>query len=356
MKALQQKSFKELGVQWIGIELNNTCNIRCTFCPISCKELQRPSNERLMPFETVVKIINEIKKDGTVDHVILNYYGEPFLYPKFEEVLQLCHENQIKVRFGTNGTQFTPANIELIKKYEPAEIVISIQYFLRGNYEKVKGTIIDYDLWLNQISGFLKTVIDEKVNSKIQLAIACNYDNTLRNKVLGLRNGDINLPYPDKRFFRQLNDFIEEFCENRMHVSYNHEKIEKELRKDVYDKYYQIHDNVSFELKLFFDSTNFYKFRETSKVSCFRSYLIINSQGKVLLCCADYIAGTALGDVSNKDIKEILLDKYDYFTNENNEKAEMEICRKCCGEKTYRGLFIRKVYSLLRKAKNKYFG
>jgi len=356
MNNISRRTFNELGVEWIGLELNNTCNIRCTFCPVSHKELQWPSNERLMPYEMIVKIIDEIKEDGTLSHVILNNYGEPFLYPNFKKVLQLCKENGIRVRFGTNGTQFNTANIDLIRMYEPEEIVISIQYFVRENYKKVKGTKIDYDDWLSQIAIFLRAIIEGKIKTKIQLAIAANYNNSLRNRILGLRLGDTNLPYPDNSFFDELDKFIKEFCETRLHITYDPEKTSRKRKKQTYDDYYRISDDISFELKRFFDSTNFYTFKETNIVSCFMPYLIVNSHGKLLLCCADYVGKTAIGDVTEKKVKEILIEKYDIFMNKRNEKANMEICRKCYGERTYRGLIIRNIITRLRKTNRKILG
>ncbi|MBO1224066.1 MAG: radical SAM protein [Candidatus Scalindua sediminis] len=356
MKTVEQKTFKQLGVEWIGIELNNTCNIKCTFCPISYKELQRKSNERLMPFALVRKIINEIIKDGTLDHVILNDYGEPFLYPRFKDVLQLCKENGVRMRFATNGTLFTHENVDLIRKYEPEEVVISIQYFLRDNYKKVKGALIDFDAWLKQIADFLRVIIDEKLNTKVQIAIACNYNNSLRNRIFGLRCGDANLSYPDKTFFAKLDSFIKEFCEKRLHIPYYPEKTNKNITKQTYNKYYQIDENISFELKDFIDSTNFYNFKESMIVYCSMPYLVINSQGKVIMCCADYIGGTALGNVNDKEIKNILLEKYVYFVNENNEKVNFKICRRCAGEITYRGLLLRQLWYLMKIAIKRYSG
>lgn len=350
MKAVEQKTFKQLGVDWIGIELNNTCNIKCTFCPISYKELQRKSNERLMPFELVKKVINEIVEDGTLNHVILNDYGEPFLYPRFKDVLHLCKENDLRVRFGTNGTLFTLENVDLIRKYEPEEIVISVQYFLRENYEKVKGTKIDFDIWMDQIASFLRVIMDEKLNTKLQIAIACNYNNSLKNRILGLRSGDTNLPSPDKAFFAKLDKFIKEFCEKRLNIQYKNENRYNEITKQTYNKYYQIDENISFELKNFFDSTNFYKFKESKLVNCRMPYLVINSQGKVLMCCVDYTGGTSLGNVNERKIKDILIEKYEYFINENNEKSNYKICCRCVGERTYRGLLLRTIWNIGKKA------
>lgn len=348
MNEKEGKKFDELGVKWIGIELNNTCNIRCTFCPMSYEEIQRQSNVQIMPFNVVKKIIDEIKEDGTLDHVVLNNYGEPFLYPEFKKVLKLCKESKIRVRFGTNGTLFTPKNIDIIRLYEPDEIVISIQCFGRENYEKIKRTKIDYDEWLNQIASFLKQINEWRLKTKIQLAIAANYNNSLRNRILGLKLGDENLMYPNTSFFNKLDDFIMEFCEKRLHLRYNPEKINRELGKGGYNRYYSINENVAFDLKTFYDFTNFYTFKKNNVVSCFMPYIVVNTEGEILLCCVDYTGKTSIGNVKKNSLKEILDKKYNVFRNEGNEKAMLDICCMCSGERTYRGLITKKILHLLR--------
>ena len=114
-----KNTFKELGVQWIGLGLNNTCNIQCSYCPHSKPHLQQNLKNSVMDKEMALKILKEIKDDSTIEFVVLNDYGEPFLYPHFESVLSYCKTNNIKIRFATNGTLFTEQNIELVKKYQP---------------------------------------------------------------------------------------------------------------------------------------------------------------------------------------------------------------------------------------------
>ena len=350
MCSRELRSFKSLGVEWIGLELNNTCNIRCTFCPVTFPELQRPKQERILDKEVIFKVLEEIKEDGTLQNVTLNDYGEPFMYPYLEDVFRFCKENRLRMRFATNGTYFNDKNIELLRKYQPEEMVISVQCFQKESYQKVKGTKIDYDSWLDQIANFLKTHKEEDLDINVQVAIASNSHNSLRNRVLGLRLGDTNLPYPDKKFYQELNLFIESFCVDRMNIDFKEKEINKK-KYSMYTRYYQITPKIGFEIKGFEDSTHYYNFKEAKYVDCYLPYLIINSQGKLLMCCTDYIAGTSLGNIKEKSIKEILVENYDVFINKYYCKGRIELCRKCKGEGTYRGLFLGQIINILRNIK-----
>ncbi|MFQ5715312.1 MAG: SPASM domain-containing protein, partial [Candidatus Scalinduaceae bacterium] len=119
-------------------------------------------------------------------------------------------------------------------------------------------------------------------------------------------------------------------------------------------KYYSVNENISFELKTFFDSINFYYFEENNQVNCFMPYLNVNSIGEVVMCCVDYIGKTSIGNMKERKIKEILIENYNVFLNKNNEKVKIELCRRCCGERTYRGLLFRKSINYLRKIRKKH--
>lgn len=344
-------TFRNLGVNWIALELNNTCNLRCSYCPMSKPELQRSPKNKILDKDTALRLLQEIKDDGTIEYVVLNDYGEPFLYPYFKDVLSYCKEHDIKIRFGTNGTLFTRQNIELLKQFQPEEIVISIQYFMEEQYKKVRGTNIDREIWLNQIADFLKVHMANNLTSNIQLAVADNMMNSIKHRVCGLRLGDTNIPYPNKKYYRQLNGFIKDFCENKLGLQFDDNNI-KIIRKSDYSEYYKINSKIAFEIKHFFDLTNIYNYKENNQVDCQMSYLVVNANGDVLMCCVDYTGETSLGNIREKSIKEILLENYHIFANKNNEKAKIKLCRRCYGERTYRGLWLKKIYQRLKGRKS----
>lgn len=64
------------------------------FLTINCK---KKSNQRLMRFALVRKIINEVIENGTLKHVISNNCGGSFFYPRFKDVLPLCAEKDVCV-------------------------------------------------------------------------------------------------------------------------------------------------------------------------------------------------------------------------------------------------------------------
>lgn len=88
---MEKKRFKK-----IYVEITNSCNLKCSFCPEGKREKEFISVDK---FE---KIINQIKEYTNL--IALHVKGEPLLHPKLEEVLNICEKNDILVNITTNAT------------------------------------------------------------------------------------------------------------------------------------------------------------------------------------------------------------------------------------------------------------
>jgi len=82
----------------VGIETNNTCNLRCLHCATN-REMKREKG--YMEFDTFARIIDfnpEIKR------VYLTNWGEPLLHPKIIEMVQYANIRRKQTAITTNGT------------------------------------------------------------------------------------------------------------------------------------------------------------------------------------------------------------------------------------------------------------
>ena len=86
------------------------CNLSCIMCedhsPFSTTRKERVAAgipKRRMNIELIKRIIHEAQ--GTpLREIIPSTMGEPLLYKNFEEILELCHNYNIKLNLTTNGT------------------------------------------------------------------------------------------------------------------------------------------------------------------------------------------------------------------------------------------------------------
>lgn len=88
----------------------DTCNLHCTMCeehsPHSLLQIQRKAagrSHRVMPFEMIRSVVASAAPDG-LREIIPSTMGEPLLYDRFEDILDLCREHGVKLNLTTNGT------------------------------------------------------------------------------------------------------------------------------------------------------------------------------------------------------------------------------------------------------------
>ena len=72
------------------------------------------------------------------------------------------------------------------------------------------------------------------------------------------------------------------------------------------------------------------------------------ADGNVVPCCLAYEDSISLGNIKNLELKDILNNGKNFLYNLRNKNQEKhETCKKCFGEPTRRGAFLRNLYNLL---------
>ena len=88
---LQYINYSNYSDIFFTIDVVGACNLRCASCAHSIPDHGVPMN--LMPFEKVLKVIEKIKRDAPLcTHVALYSWGEPFLHPKLDEIIDIFHK------------------------------------------------------------------------------------------------------------------------------------------------------------------------------------------------------------------------------------------------------------------------
>ncbi len=86
------------------------CNMSCIMCeehseysPLRKARLESNRPHRRMDMQTIRKTVRDMVPMG-LREVIPSTMGEPLLYEQFEEILEICAENNVKLNLTTNGT------------------------------------------------------------------------------------------------------------------------------------------------------------------------------------------------------------------------------------------------------------
>ena len=155
----------------IAIVLGKGCNYRCSYCFEQGKATSY-NTSLVMSESTIDKALefigreNQKLKEG--EFIYLNLYGgEPLLYPEqATRFIEYASDNQMYVRFITNGSLITKMSEQILKWKEilgsRLDFLVSYDYALqdqnrcKGSYQKVRDGL----LWLdeNEITFFTNTI------------------------------------------------------------------------------------------------------------------------------------------------------------------------------------------------------
>lgn len=122
------------------VELINACNFRCTFCPQTT--LQR--KQRPMDFELATKVVRDLADMGHHHPIRVHLLGEPLLYPRFFDFVDMAHDHGQRVLLATNGSRFSEKNVEGIFRTGLDEMVISLNTPEEELYLQQRGTNVSY--------------------------------------------------------------------------------------------------------------------------------------------------------------------------------------------------------------------
>lgn len=130
----------------ISIEPTTACNLGCPECPSGLKQFTRATG-RLQP-ETLDRILDQLSP--TLGNIIFYFQGEPYLHPKFTELVSRAAARNIYTITSTNAHFLTPDNARKTVESGLSRLIISIdgttqetyeQYRIHGKIEKViEGT------------------------------------------------------------------------------------------------------------------------------------------------------------------------------------------------------------------------
>lgn len=89
----------------VGLDVTWRCNERCTHCfyRFGGNEFGQLGTPWDAPLESLLEKVDKGRAHG-LNHVVLEGYGEPFLYQRLEELLLACKERGMTTSIITNGT------------------------------------------------------------------------------------------------------------------------------------------------------------------------------------------------------------------------------------------------------------
>jgi radical SAM protein with 4Fe4S-binding SPASM domain len=293
-------------IQWglpfnISIEPTTNCNLGCPECPSGLKSFTRPTGN--LDYTFYKKTIDEI--GDKLIYLYFYFQGEPYLHPKFLELVKYASQKKIYTVTSTNAHFLTERKAKETIESGLDRILISIDGTTQETYEQYR------------IGGSLEKVIEgtknlvrakREMNSPTPhiifqfLVVKPNEHQISEVKKLGLEIGvdEVKLKTAQLYEFENGNELmpsIDEFSRYKKQKDGSY-KIKNELLNHCWKLWH----------------------------SC-----VITWDGKIVPCCFDKDAQHQLGDLNTKSFASIWQsDLYRSFRSRIlKSRKEIDICTNC---------------------------
>ncbi|MCC6251626.1 MAG: SPASM domain-containing protein [Bacteroidia bacterium] len=285
----------------ISVEPTTSCNLRCPECPSGLRSFTRPTG--MLQENTFKKTIDELHK--TLLYLIFYFQGEPYLNPKFLDMVAYASQKKIYTATSTNAHYLNDENCKKTIKSGLHRLIISIDGTTQETYQSYR------------IGGQLSKVID---GTKRMV----RWKNELKSKTPHLIFQFLVVK-PNEHQIEEVIKLAEELGVN-------------EVRFKTAQIYDYKHGN-----RLIPDNDKFSRYRKNSDGTysvknnmlnhCWKMWhsCVITWDGKVIPCCFDKNASHSLGETGKNDFKTIWRGKlYNNFRKAILKgRSQIDICRNC---------------------------
>lgn len=344
----------EYGFDILQIETTAACNMACSFCPYPLKT----DKSSKLDYNDIYKLLDLIDvEDNQFKYVTFSQFNEPLLDKRIFKILEYCNEKKIPTLFITNGLLLNKQNnLDGLLKFGK-KIKISLQVLDQTKHKDARGLNIELERYLKTILNFCLLAKNKK-DIDITIDLGCNFNDNKINyflkKILGIQTGDPSVPKDLSttmnifskyaKYFYDISDIKYQSSLEKLKDPGNYFNSEY-LNQDGY----KIFTNITLKLKPFFYGRRIKEFYPIdNNFSCDSKILSILADGNVVPCCLAYDDSISMGNIKNDSLK-VILDSGKKFLNNlrTNNLEKHETCKKCYGEPTKRGVFIRNIWNKL---------
>lgn len=293
-------------VQWgvpisVTFEPTTSCNLRCPECPSGKREFTRPTG--MLQNDFFKSTIDELYKE--ISYLIFYFQGEPFLNPKFLDMVKYASAKNIYTATSTNAHYLTDAVAKQTVESGLSRLIISIDGTTQETYEQYR------------IGGDLKKVIEGAEN-------IVKWKKELRSKTPHIIFQFLVVK-PNEHQIKDVEVLAKKigvdevrFKTAQMYDYVNGNKLIPTIEK--YSRYKKQTDGT-------------YTIKNEMLNHCWRLWhsTVITWDGLVVPCCFDKDAQHQLGNLKTESFKKMWQgNKYQNFRSAVlRSRSEIDICKNC---------------------------
>lgn len=283
---MEKKRFKK-----IYVEITNSCNLKCSFCPEGKRE------KEFMFVEKFEHIINQIKEYTNL--IALHVKGEPLLHPNLKEILNVCKENKMLVNITTNATLLEKNLDTIIESGAVRQLNLSLHSITKNeNTDKYN------------FENYIKSVLNSSKEILEKTEIIISY------RLWNLENIEKN-----SENYHIL---------NALESAFNVENLKEIAKKE---KFVKLAENafLNQDLEFVWPSLENEIISEVGSCWGLRNQVAILVNGDVVPCCLDGEGKILLGNIFDSDFSDIINSEYskELIKNFEENKIIHNLCKRC---------------------------
>lgn len=285
----------------ISIEPTTSCNLRCPECPSGLRSFTRPTG--MLDDKLYKQVIDELSE--TLLYLIFYFQGEPYLHPKFLDLVKYASKKRIYTATSTNAHYLTDTNAKKTIESGLDRMIISIdgttqdvyeQYRVGGNLSKVIEGTKNIVRWKKELKSKTPHIIFQF------LVVKPNEHQLEEVRKLAKEVGVDEVAFKTA----QIYDYQQ--------GSYLIPSIDK------FSRYKQNTDGT-------------YQIKNKLLDHCWKMWhsCVITWDGLVVPCCFDKDGEYRLGDLKKQSFKTLWQSEpyTDFRKSLTNSRAEIEMCKNC---------------------------
>ncbi len=285
----------------LSIEPTTSCNLRCPECPSGLRAFSRPTG--MLQEKLFTHTIDQVK--GYLTWLHLYFQGEPFLNPRFLEMVSYANSKSIFTSTSTNAHYLQEQQVQQVLQSGLKQLIVSMDGITQEIYEKyrVGGN-------LEKVQEGIKLLLSERNKSK----------NRFPRVVLQfLVTGQNEYQLPDlKRWAREMQ--VDELQLKTTQI-YDFENGSELIPSDLgYSRYVPTGEGK-------------WKLKKKLENKCWRMWqgAVSTWDGKIVPCCFDKDAEYVMGELKSQSFAAIWSSlPYQNFRKQLlSDRSQIEICRNC---------------------------
>ena len=290
----------------IHIELTNVCDFNCTFCPKSVME--RPYG--YIDPELAKNIISEIGRLNLADKITFHVMGEPTLHPQFFRILDHAQTENVPVGLTTNGGGLGEPLGPRLLDYRLHQVDVSLQTPDERSFALRKAGRLDFDRYLDNIFNFFKQYRERYPETIFKF----RFLNTIfPQKTIEAKMGPVRVISSTRELRSVFTKWVDRVYETVGVDADQLERAHRRINKLAAHKWYviEILPNIFFETYILADWGHAFHNGPVHRAWAgfcdgMRDHFAILHNGDVTLCCIDFDGRTAIGNLNQMSLTEIL--------------------------------------------------